>query len=182
MRGADFGLTYEVPTSYGTFRSTTQVTYLDSYQVFPLPGGTEHQLIGHVVGPFLRRRLSEMERPLAARMDPGTGSTPRSRRITSTAFTSWAPTVNPHWVGQTWLFDLQASYEFWSNSRSHKQAGPERFHNGWGTWRNLLNGVKLTVGCNNLFDHDPPQSNDNFPRFIYDTSGRFIYFSLTKKF
>ena len=50
VRGADFGLSYEVPTSYGTFRSTTQVTYLDSYLFSPLPGGTEHQLIGHAVG------------------------------------------------------------------------------------------------------------------------------------
>ena len=68
VRGADFGLTYEVPTSYGIFRSTTQVTYLDTYQVSNLPGGTEHELVGHAVNGlnFSRRRLSEMERPLAA--------------------------------------------------------------------------------------------------------------------
>ena len=95
---------------------------------------------------------------------------------------SWTPTSTPIGWGRAWLFDLQASYEFWSNSTPPQASWQERFHNGWGTWRNLLNGVKLTVGCNNLFDHDPPQSNDNFPRFIYDTSGRFIYFSLTKKF
>jgi len=40
----------------------------------------------------------------------------------------------------------------------------------------------VTVGVNNLFDHDPPHAKDNFPRFIYDTSGRFIYASLTKTF
>ena len=95
---------------------------------------------------------------------------------------SLTPTFNRHWVGQTWLFDLQASYEFGSNSGQSQASWSERLHNGWGTWRNLLNGAKFTVGCNNVFDHDPPQSNDNFPRFIYDTTGRFVYFSLTKTF
>ena len=65
VRGADFGLTYEVPTSYGIFRSTTQLTYLDRYQVSNLPGGTEHELVGQPVGLICRRRLSEVERPLA---------------------------------------------------------------------------------------------------------------------
>jgi len=46
----------------------------------------------------------------------------------------------------------------------------------------VLDHTKLTVGINNLSDHDPPHANDNFPRFIYDTSGRFIYASLTKMF
>ena len=58
-----------------------------------------------------------------------------------------------HWVGQTWFFDLQASYEFGTTSPS--KLG-ERFHYGWGTWRNLLERRKITVGGNNLFDHDRP--------------------------
>jgi len=39
-----------------------------------------------------------------------------------------------------------------------------------------------TDGVNNIFNHDPPQSNDNFPRFIYDPTGRFVYFTVKKKF
>ena len=89
------------------------------------------------------------------------------------------PDGNRHWVGQTWLFDLQASYEFETKSPA---SWSKYFHRGWPKWRSLLDGTKLTLGINNLFDHDPPRSNDNFPRYIYDTSGRFIYGSVTKKF
>lgn len=182
VRGADLGLTYEVPTSYGTFRSTTQVTYLDSYLFSFLPGGTEHQLVGHPVGftsddAYLKwKGLSQLEW-IWHGLDAA---------VTAHYFDGFHElnaNGNPHWVdGQTWLFDLQASYENASNSGQSQASWQERLHNGWGTWRNLLNGTKFTVGCNNVFDHDPPHANNNFPRFIYDTSGRFIYVSLTKKF
>lgn len=77
------------------------------------------------------------------------------------------------------LFDLQATYEFGTKS---PLSWAERFHAGWPKWRYLLYGTSLTVGINNLFDHDPPRSNDNFPRFIYDTTGRFVYVSLKRVF
>jgi len=181
VRGADFGLTYEMPTSYGIFRSMTQVTYLDSYQVSNLPGGTEHQLIGQPLGPlsddaYLKwKGLSQLD------------WTWRGLNAAVTAhyfngFHELDANYNHHWVGQTWLFDLQASYAFGSNSWQPQTSRPGRFHKGWPTWRTLLNGAKLTVGCNNVFDHDPPKSNDNFPRFIYDSTGRFVYASVTEKF
>ncbi|PYJ68747.1 MAG: hypothetical protein DME76_11330 [Verrucomicrobia bacterium] len=86
---------------------------------------------------------------------------------------------NKHWVRQTWFFDLQASYDFGTRTWT-SWAG--RFNNGWPKWRYLLDGTRITLGVNNVFDHDPPHSNDNFPRFIYDTTGQFIYASLTKRF
>jgi hypothetical protein len=49
-------------------------------------------------------------------------------------------------------------------------------------WKRALRGTAITLGCTNIFDHDPPHSNDNFPRFIYDPTGRFIYVSLKKRF
>jgi outer membrane receptor protein involved in Fe transport len=58
----------------------------------------------------------------------------------------------------------------------------ERFHDGWPKWRYLLDETKITVGMNNIFDTDPPRSNDNVPRFIYDPTGRFIYASVKKQF
>jgi outer membrane receptor protein involved in Fe transport len=45
-----------------------------------------------------------------------------------------------------------------------------------------LDQTKLTIGINNIFNTDPPRSNDNFPRFIYDPTGRFVYASVTKDF
>jgi outer membrane receptor protein involved in Fe transport len=51
-----------------------------------------------------------------------------------------------------------------------------------------LNGTIITVGCNNIFDKDPPFSSGQggnavaYPGFTYDPTGRFVYVRLTKKF
>ena len=57
------------------------------------------------------------------------------------------------------------------------------------TWQRVLfGGTTITVGCNNIFDRDPPSANgevgngQNYPGFTYDATGRFIYARLTKKF
>ena len=52
----------------------------------------------------------------------------------------------------------------------------------------LLEGTIFTVGCNNLFDKDPPFSSGQggnavgYPGYTYDSTGRFVYVRLTKKF
>jgi iron complex outermembrane receptor protein len=185
VRGADFGLTYELPTRIGTFRSTTQATYLDSYQFAALPGDTEIERRGSPVDDFsddaylkwkglsrLDWIWNQFDAAITAHYLDG--------------FHEHGLNGFPghfvdhiHYVSQTWLFDLQASYEFETHSSPNWS---ERLHHGWPTWRYLLDHTKLTVGVNNVFDHDPPHSVDNFPRFIYDTSGRFIYARLTKTF
>jgi len=42
----------------------------------------------------------------------------------------------------------------------------------------------ITLGCNNVFGQDPPDANTptNYADFAYDSTGRFVYVSLTKKF
>ena len=51
-------------------------------------------------------------------------------------------------------------------------------------WKRLLNRTTVTLGCNNVFGHDPPNANTrtNYADFTYDSTGRFVYVSLTKKF
>jgi iron complex outermembrane receptor protein len=49
----------------------------------------------------------------------------------------------------------------------------------------LLDGLTLTVGCNNMFDEEPPQvigANSATNLSLYDPYGRFVYFEVTKKF
>ena len=49
----------------------------------------------------------------------------------------------------------------------------------------LLDGLTLTVGCNNMFDKDPPLilgANSNSDLSVYDPYGRFVYFEISKKF
>ena len=51
-------------------------------------------------------------------------------------------------------------------------------------WQRLLNDTTITLGCNNVFGHDPPTAaaTANYSDFIYDSTGRFVYLSLTKRF
>ena len=55
-------------------------------------------------------------------------------------------------------------------------------------WDHFLEGTIFTIGCNNVFDKDPPFSSGQggnavgYPGFTYDSTGRFVYARLTKKF
>jgi len=49
----------------------------------------------------------------------------------------------------------------------------------------LLDGLTLTVGCNNMFDEQPPfiaGGNSNTNLSVYDPYGQFVYFEVSKKF
>jgi iron complex outermembrane receptor protein len=49
----------------------------------------------------------------------------------------------------------------------------------------MLNGTTVAVGCNNIFDRDPPfihGANSNTDLSVYDPYGRFLYFEVSKKF
>ena len=177
-RGLDLGLSYQLQTAIGTFASLTQVTYLDSFLFSPSPEEPAQELVRHGVDSFSEDAYLQWRgtsRLNWAWREFGATATTRYydgfREITAGG--------NEHWVRATWLFDLQLSYEL----RTMLQSTPGNgFVNGWPSWRKLLDRTTLKLGCNNLFDQDPPRSNDNFPRAIYDPTGRFIYFSLTKKF
>jgi outer membrane receptor protein involved in Fe transport len=180
-RGADFSIAYELQTVVGTFRSTTLATYLDSFQVSFLPGQAEEELRSSHGSSFPEDAYLKWKGfPNWAGTGMGfdTVFTTHSRWL-SRVSTGRNDEIDRHWVKQTWFFDVQASYEFGTKSPS---SWANRFHNGWPTWRYLLDQTTITLGVNNIFDHDPPRSNDNFPRFIYDPTGRCIYASVTKRF
>lgn len=49
----------------------------------------------------------------------------------------------------------------------------------------ILDGLTLTVGCNNIFDETPPYvagANSATDLSLYDPFGRFVYFEVSKKF
>jgi iron complex outermembrane receptor protein len=49
----------------------------------------------------------------------------------------------------------------------------------------LLDGLTLAVGCNNVFNMQPPfisGANSNTDLSLYDGFGRFVYFEISKKF
>jgi iron complex outermembrane receptor protein len=113
-----------------------------------------------------------------------------------------------HWVKETWFFDVQSSYnltfiapvetkpvagyskEAKDSTRAQASTPPETAaaqtaNYGLPTWKRMLNGTTIRLGCNNVFGHDPPDATNtatNYPGFLYDSTGRFVYVSLTKKF
>ncbi|MGI8481311.1 MAG: hypothetical protein ACR2MF_04505, partial [Chthoniobacterales bacterium] len=109
------------------------------------------------------------------------------------------PDLEPHYVEHRWLFDLQASYDFSAlvskttavtagYSKNDKGMAPAVASNEMSICDRLLNGTKITVGCSNLFDKDPPKAFGQggnavgYPGYTYDSTGRFVYVRLTKKF
>ena len=111
--------------------------------------------------------------------------------------------IKEHWVKQTWFFDVQASYNFVfvplvetaavpgysknaasSDGKSTENAAAQTASFGLPCWKRLLNNTTVTLACNNVFGHDPPDAlaTANYPDFLYDSTGRFVYVSLKKRF
>jgi iron complex outermembrane recepter protein len=105
-----------------------------------------------------------------------------------------------HYVKETWFFDVRASYRFQVASAPQAVAGYAKDTNSPGKewqpagnanaqiancgWQRLLNDTTVTLGCNNVFGHDPPTAGGvaNYADFIYDSTGRFVYVSVMKRF
>jgi outer membrane receptor protein involved in Fe transport len=92
--------------------------------------------------------------------------------------------------------DLQLSYEFVKpaaeapptyakDSKDNKNA-PVTEAASASIWQRMLWGTKLTVGCNDVFDRQPPSVlgafNDNYDTSNYSIRNRYWYVSLSKKF
>jgi iron complex outermembrane receptor protein len=120
--------------------------------------------------------------------------------------------AHPHWVHQTFTFDGQASYDFTAllpvvennpvpgYSKEPKDVGrgkdgsptetaaAQTSNYGHDVLWHLLHGTIVTIGCNNIFGQDPPKAfgeggnGVGYPGFTYDSTGRFVYVRLTKKF
>lgn len=180
-RGADIGIAYQRETSIGTFTSITQATFLDSFQFSPSPAEPERELRSQPLDNFSEDAYLKWKG--TSRLDwawRGLGAAVTARY--RDGFHELTAAGNEHWVRQTWFFDLQASYDFRFNEPSRNKERVSATDGALLNWKRYLDRTSITVGCTNLFDHDPPRSNDNFPRFIYDPTGRFVYISLTKKF
>jgi len=120
--------------------------------------------------------------------------------------------LKEHYVKATWMIDGQASYDFTfvapvesqpvagyskdakevvrgKDGKPAEPAASQTASYGLPIWKQVLNNTTITIGCDNIFGQDPPDAygaflgNPNgYPGFIYDSLGRFVYASLTKKF
>ncbi len=197
--GIDFGIQYVKETSIGTFTSLTQVSYLNSFEVQRVEGGRIEQLAGQSTN-----LAASNEGYYRWRGDTRLDWTWHGFDLFATArfidgFHEEDADLNRHDVEHRWLFDLQASYDF--SGLAQRASAPADYSKSnkdiSGTtaevapssiWGVLLDGSKLTVGCTNLLDKDPPNASGQggnavgYPGFTYDATGRFVYIRLTKKF
>ena len=196
--GVDFGLQYVKETSFGTFTSITQVTYLNSFEVQRVEGGVVEQLAGVTTEPGQSQEGYYRWRG-TTRLDwawHGFDLIGTARLING--FIEQDPDLNTRNVGRRVLFDIQASFDFSSlvaktetspaYSKDDKATVSTSAASELSFWDHMLNGTTFTVGCNNLFDKDPPFASGQggnsvgYPGFTYDSTGRFYYVRLTKKF
>jgi len=164
LEGFDFSLTYALKTeSCGTFTSVANVTYVYSFEQEDLPGDGFRDRLGDFIDPS---------------QGFGLGSLPRFKGVFSEIwdFRDFEFVVTGNYIGayrddaaagydraidDYLTFDLQASYK-------------------------LPHQTKVTVGCLNVIDVEPPlviaAFADNYDRDTADLRGRFWYVSLNKKF
>jgi hypothetical protein len=186
-RGYDFTVQYQKPTAWGTFTSTTQVTYLDEF-LFP-------QFIQSEFGPNPGNLAGRTTDPSTSNEGwykwKGTSQLDWNwNHIDAIAtaryidgFHEFLGNLNQHWVSQTWTLDLQATYDFTGlipvenkpvpgyskdtkdvargKDGSFKEtAAAQTANSGVSDWRRiLLDGTSITVGVNNVLDRDPPFAN-----------------------
>lgn len=182
--GFDFDLTYTRDTGIGTFTFETHFAFINSFEQVILPGD-----------------------PNAEFAD--TFAIPEFKMINSVFYTKGGfetgVTVNyidsydddkqdTRHVGSFTTVDLQASYEFtfsagdlpnYSKDKSGSGKSSKEMVPGTLTgWKKWLNGTKITVGCQNVGDVDPPFANleEGYDTQTANSAGRFIYASIRKRF
>jgi hypothetical protein len=209
--GVDMGIQYVMETSFGTFTSLTQATYLNSFErsrdVFdPVTGNPAGTVLDQRAGQSTNLAASN-EGYYRWRGRSSLDWTWKGFDLVGTVryidgFHEENANLDVRDVGHRWLFDLQASYDFSALVQKREEAtatagGKDYSKNaGGGThasgemsvWDHLLSGTSFTVGVINLFDKDPPFASGQggnavgYPGFTYDSTGRFYYLRLTKKF
>ncbi len=209
VRGLDLGLRYEVESSCGKFTWRADATYMDAIiltrdiaglvddrkNTVNLRGRTTDEFASNE-GYLKWKGLSRLDWDWNGFSLAGT-----VRYIDG--FHEHKPNALVHWVSQEWLFDLEASYEFTFRTVVEEQVvsgyskdltsavrlerEPATGDNG-AIWKRVLSGTSLGVGCQNVFDQDPPKAYGfggngiNYPGYTYDASGRFVYVRLRKSF
>jgi len=214
-RGVDFGLQYQRQTEWGTFTWFTQVSYLYEF-FFPQYSesfGPRTYFSGNLAGVTTDPGMSN-EGWYRWRGDSRLDWAWHNFDLVATAHyidgfkeRAQGTFLHPHYVSQTWTFDVQASYNlifappveqkpvagFSKDAKDVTKSKDGKTVESTSAyempcWKSLLNNTTFTIGCNNVFGQDPPfafgegGNSVGYPGFTYDATGRFVYLRLTKKF
>ncbi|MDQ6627900.1 MAG: TonB-dependent receptor [Pseudomonadota bacterium] len=155
-RGLDLGATYRLNAgAYGTFAFASNTTYVLNYEYQDYTGGPFNQNVGSFVGsgPIFR----------------------------------WQSNANLNWTIGPWGAGIFGHYKSGYGDENVNPVSPAynkvasyTTFDVYGTWA-PTKALSLTLGVRNVFDRDPPFSNQNFvfqggydPRFT-DPTGRTYY-------
>ncbi len=209
--GIDMGLQYVYPTQFGTFTSVTNATWVNTFQQAVFADQPQMELNGYTTDPnasndgFLKWKG-------VSRLDWAWNGWDLIGTVNFLdGFHDRKPDGRIHYTKQTWFFDGQLSYDFTfvppvenqpvagyskdakdttmgKDGKTTESAVTQTSNVALPIWKQVLNGTTITLGCNDIFGQDPPQAygfggnSTNYPGFLYDSTGRFVYVQLTKKF
>ena len=185
VEGEDFDVNYKWETKIGTFTFDSSSSYNTQFKQSATAGAPLQNLVDSYSVPdfkmvnsiFYRKAGFEAGATLnyIDSYDDTRGNLKHAQRT----------------VGSWTTVDLQMSYEWVFDSvvqpgglaKDGKTTVADTTMGVKG-WRSLLNHTKLTLGCNNVGDSQPPFSNieEGYDTATADPTGRFIYASLRKKF
>jgi len=184
-RGFDFGVNYQRPTPWGTFTSTTQVTYLDEFIfqgfIFREFGPDNGNLAGRTTDPGASNEGWYKWKGTSQLDWTWKGFDLLAIARYTDGFHEFTPNIHQHWVHQTVFIDVQASYDFTAllpvetnpvpgYSKGEKEvvrgkdgaptetASAQTSNYGRSVLDHLLRGTVLTIGCNDVFGQDPPKA------------------------
>jgi iron complex outermembrane receptor protein len=174
IQGVDFTTSYSWKTeAAGRFEVGLSVAYIDSYKIDFIGDGTLVEYIGEgIPGDSSDDGYLQWK----GQTWVGWNFKGINARLTGNytdGFNDLDLDSNPRKVESTMFYDVQVSYKLFPSKSSSDVK--------W--WTDL----KLTAGCNNVLDTDPPLAQDegnnstNYPGHLYTNVGRFVYFQLEKK-
>jgi iron complex outermembrane receptor protein len=164
IQGLDLEGRYRTPAqSWGRLTFNLAGTYYTKYDV-QNPDGSYRGTVGTALGTVTTGVIPRWKHYLSLTWDRGPWSATLAQTY-QTSYTDQHPDLdgNPRTVGSLSLWDLQGSYT------------------GFKNWR-------LTLGVKNLFDRNPPASNQltsfisGFDPSYYDPRARFVYGSVSYRF
>jgi iron complex outermembrane receptor protein len=184
-RGVDLGVQYQLQTSFGTFTSLTQATYLDSFRLAasedePVLEVSNSGVGGAVDDAYLKwKGISRLGWAWKGFDVVGTARYTGGYHEILLVNPFFPDKKKEHWVDATWFFDAQGTYDFTFTApiESHPVVGysksgeemvrgkdgktvepTQTANSSMPCWKNLLNHTSVTIGCNNVFGQDPPKA------------------------
>jgi iron complex outermembrane recepter protein len=165
VSGFDLGASYRYPTGIGTFALDFSGTYLTKFE--DSNNGITAKYLGTyntIVGPMPRLRLvNSLQWDLGGWNAVGTVSYTKG-------YDDVIVNVLSREVDSYVKVDLQGGYDF---GDSYEGAS------------SVLNGARVYLGVENVFDEDLPfvaSSSDGWDRYIADYRGRYVYAGFKKQF